>query len=44
VAAGLDAVAEQAVAAAFWNMGENCSAGSRILVHATEQLAGIKSP
>jgi gamma-glutamyl-gamma-aminobutyraldehyde dehydrogenase len=28
----LDAVAEQAVAAAFWNMGENCSAGSRILV------------
>ncbi|TCK33603.1 gamma-glutamyl-gamma-aminobutyraldehyde dehydrogenase [Paraburkholderia sp. BL8N3] len=30
--ASLDAVAEQAVAAAFWNMGENCSAGSRILV------------
>jgi len=30
--ANLDAVAEQAVAAAFWNMGENCSAGSRILV------------
>jgi 4-(gamma-glutamylamino)butanal dehydrogenase len=31
----LDAVAEQAVAAAFWNMGENCSAGSRILVPAS---------
>lgn len=30
--ANLDAVADQAVAAAFWNMGENCSAGSRILV------------
>ncbi|WP_354682236.1 aldehyde dehydrogenase [Cupriavidus necator] len=30
--ANLDAVAEQAVAAAFWNMGENCSAGSRIIV------------
>jgi gamma-glutamyl-gamma-aminobutyraldehyde dehydrogenase len=30
--ANLDPVAEQAVAAAFWNMGENCSAGSRILV------------
>ncbi|PQV54888.1 aldehyde dehydrogenase [Paraburkholderia sp. BL21I4N1] len=30
--ADLDAVAEQAVAAAFWNMGENCSAGSRLLV------------
>ncbi|MBB3259743.1 gamma-glutamyl-gamma-aminobutyraldehyde dehydrogenase [Paraburkholderia bannensis] len=33
--ANLDAVAEQAVAAAFWNMGENCSAGSRILVPAS---------
>lgn len=32
--ANLDAVAENAVAAAFWNMGENCSAGSRILVPA----------
>lgn len=30
--ANLDVVAEQAVAAAFWNMGENCSAGSRMLV------------
>jgi gamma-glutamyl-gamma-aminobutyraldehyde dehydrogenase len=44
VAAGLDAVAEQADAAAFWNMGENCSAGSRILIHAAEQLVWIKSP
>ncbi|OLL32147.1 aldehyde dehydrogenase [Burkholderia sp. SRS-W-2-2016] len=33
----LDAVAEQAVAAAFWNMGENCSAGSRILVHSSQR-------
>jgi gamma-glutamyl-gamma-aminobutyraldehyde dehydrogenase len=30
--ANLDPVAENAVAAAFWNMGENCSAGSRMLV------------
>ena len=29
----LAATAEQVVAAAFWNMGENCSAGSRLLVH-----------
>jgi gamma-glutamyl-gamma-aminobutyraldehyde dehydrogenase len=29
----LDAVAEQAVNAAFWNMGENCSCGSRLIVH-----------
>lgn len=28
----LDKVAEQVVAAAFWNMGENCSAGSRLIV------------
>jgi gamma-glutamyl-gamma-aminobutyraldehyde dehydrogenase len=28
----LDNVAEQVVAAAFWNMGENCSAGSRLIV------------
>lgn len=35
--ANLDAVAEQAVAAAFWNMGENCSAGSRILVHTSQK-------
>ncbi|MDR5777514.1 MULTISPECIES: aldehyde dehydrogenase [unclassified Caballeronia] len=35
--ANLDPVAEQAVAAAFWNMGENCSAGSRILVHRSQK-------
>lgn len=29
----LDHVAEQVVNGAFWNMGENCSATSRLLVH-----------
>jgi gamma-glutamyl-gamma-aminobutyraldehyde dehydrogenase len=29
----LDVVAENAVSAAFWNMGENCSCGSRLIVH-----------
>jgi len=29
----LDYVAEHVVNAAFWNMGENCSAGSRLVVH-----------
>lgn len=28
----LDVVAQQVCAAAFWNMGENCSAGSRLIV------------
>lgn len=32
-AGNLDAVAEQAANAVFWNMGENCSAGSRLIVH-----------
>ena len=31
----LDLVAEQVVNGAFWNMGENCSATSRLIVHAT---------
>ena len=31
--ADLDQVAPHAVNAAFWNMGENCSAGSRLIVH-----------
>ena len=31
----LDLVAEQVVAGAFWNMGENCSATSRLIVHAS---------
>ena len=29
----LEATAEHVAAAAFWNMGENCSAGSRLIVH-----------
>lgn len=37
--ANLDVVAEQAVAAAFWNMGENCSAGSRMLVPSSMKAA-----
>ena len=33
MAGELDAVAEDLAGAAFWNGGQNCSAGSRILVH-----------
>ncbi|MGX9356694.1 aldehyde dehydrogenase [Roseobacteraceae bacterium S113] len=33
-AENLDHVAEHVVNAAFWNMGENCSAASRLIVHA----------
>ncbi len=29
----LDTAAEQAAAAVFWNMGENCSSNSRLIVH-----------
>jgi gamma-glutamyl-gamma-aminobutyraldehyde dehydrogenase len=29
----LDTVANNAVGAAFWNMGENCSCGSRLIMH-----------
>ncbi len=29
----LDAIAEQAVNAVFWNMGENCTSNSRLIVH-----------
>ncbi len=29
----LDTVAENAASAAFWNMGENCSCGSRLIIH-----------
>ena len=32
-AENLDYVAEHVVNAAFWNMGENCSAASRLIVH-----------
>lgn len=45
-AENLDYVAEQVCAAAFWNMGENCSAGSRLIVHEgikDELLARIKA-
>ena len=31
--ADLDTAAEQAAAAVFWNMGENCSSNSRLIVH-----------
>jgi gamma-glutamyl-gamma-aminobutyraldehyde dehydrogenase len=31
--ADLDNAAPHVVSAAFWNMGENCSAGSRLIVH-----------
>lgn len=34
----LDLVAEQVVLGAFWNMGENCSASSRLIVH--EKIKG----
>ena len=43
----LDHVAEQAANAIFWNMGENCSAGSRLIVHTKikdallEKLVGL---
>ncbi len=32
-AENLDLVAQHVTNAAFWNMGENCSAGSRLIVH-----------
>ncbi|HQG49522.1 MAG TPA: aldehyde dehydrogenase family protein, partial [Sedimentisphaerales bacterium] len=32
-AGDLDHVASQAVSCVFWNMGENCSSGSRLIVH-----------
>jgi 4-(gamma-glutamylamino)butanal dehydrogenase len=35
----LDEVAAEAVHAAFWNAGENCSAGSRLLVHRSHHQA-----
>ena len=33
----LDAIAPKILAAIFWNMGENCSAGSRLIVHRSRQ-------
>ena len=41
-AENLDYVAEQVVNGAFWNMGENCSATSRLLVHASVKDALLK--
>lgn len=38
----LDRVADQAASAIFWNMGENCSAGSRLLVHRDIQDALVE--
>lgn len=35
VAEDLDAIAENLANAAFWNMGQNCTCGSRILVHSS---------
>ncbi|HUV64323.1 MAG TPA: aldehyde dehydrogenase [Sedimentisphaerales bacterium] len=32
-AGDLDHIAAQAVSCVFWNMGENCSSGSRLIVH-----------
>jgi gamma-glutamyl-gamma-aminobutyraldehyde dehydrogenase len=32
-AVDLDSIAEHVVSGAFWNMGENCSASSRLIVH-----------
>jgi len=37
--ADLDLVAQNVVAGAFWNMGENCSASSRLIVHSS-----VKAP
>lgn len=34
-AGDLDRVADNVVSAAFWNMGQNCSAGSRLIVHSS---------
>jgi 4-(gamma-glutamylamino)butanal dehydrogenase len=45
IAADLDEVIDQMAFAAFWNMGQNCSCGSRMLIHrdvmdlVTEKLA-----
>jgi len=31
----LDHAAEEAISAVFWNMGENCTSNSRLLVHSS---------
>ncbi len=42
-AENLDLVAEHIVNAAFWNMGENCSANSRLIVHEAVKKPLLKS-
>lgn len=42
-AENLDLVAEHVVNAAFWNMGENCSANSRLIVHKAARAPLLKS-
>jgi len=42
-AENLDHVAEHIVNAAFWNMGENCSAASRLIVHQDVKDALLES-
>ncbi len=39
----IDLVAEHVVNAAFWNMGENCSASSRLIVHESVKKPLMKS-
>ncbi|HET6523099.1 aldehyde dehydrogenase [Sphingopyxis sp.] len=45
-APALDVMIDDVLAAAFWNMGENCSCGSRLIVHRSrkdELVDGIKN-
>jgi gamma-glutamyl-gamma-aminobutyraldehyde dehydrogenase len=39
----LAAVAANAAVAIFWNMGENCSAGSRLIVHRSKRAALLEA-
>ena len=41
-AADLDLAADHALNAAFWNMGENCSANSRLIVHESVREALVE--
>lgn len=38
-----DAVVNDILSAAFWNMSENCSCGSRLLVHSSQKVALLKA-
>ena len=42
-ASDLAAVAAQVAIAIFWNMGENCSAGSRLIVHRSRKAALLQA-